>query len=149
MSKFDPNKLSVEFRNGITATSPILQRKYTLTHSDVTGELFLTLGLQYALDKINSQRDEVLGEWRLTNGQYYYHVYLYIGENIDKNTAAFRYSIFKRELPLALKAIRYGDRRLFAAYPHLDFAPIIVTFMSSYPQYNKSENWGHFLTYKI
>lgn len=149
MSKFQPSKLTVEYRDSVTPTTPILQRRYTLTHSDTTGELFLTLGLQYALDKINPLRDEVLGEWKLTNGQYYYYVYLYIGENIDQNTAAFRYSIFRRELPLALKAIRYGDRRLFTAHPYLDLAPIIVNFMSSYPQYNISENWGRFLDYKI
>ncbi len=40
MSKLNTDKLSVEFRNGVTSTEPILGRRYTLTHSDITAELF-------------------------------------------------------------------------------------------------------------
>lgn len=40
MSKLNPEKLSVEFRDGVTGTEPILGRRYTLTHSDITAELF-------------------------------------------------------------------------------------------------------------
>jgi hypothetical protein len=32
----------------VTAAEPVISRYYTLTHSDVTGELFLTIGKQYA-----------------------------------------------------------------------------------------------------
>ena len=68
MSKFNSERLSVEYRNGVTATEPIIPRHYTLTHSDLTGELFLTIGTQFAWDKVNpDMRDEVLGEWK-TNG---------------------------------------------------------------------------------
>ena len=63
MSKLNPEKLSVEFKDGVTSTEPILGRRYTLTHSDITAELFLTIGLTYAYDKIDAMRDEVLGEW--------------------------------------------------------------------------------------
>lgn len=56
MSKLNPEKLSVEFRDGVTNTEPILGRRYTLTHSDITAELFLTIGLTYAYDKIDAMR---------------------------------------------------------------------------------------------
>ncbi|MFP7300338.1 staygreen family protein [Neobacillus niacini] len=146
MSQFKPEKLSVEFTNGVTAKGPIIQRRYTLTHSDVTGELFLTIGTQYAWDKINpAMRDEVLGEWRFNGNSLLYCVYLYIDQGeYNENTAAKRTEIFRRELPLALTAIRYGDRLLFDTYPLLDHASIIVTFMSSYPHLAKQENWGTF-----
>ena len=49
MSKLNPEKLSVEFRDGVTNTEPILGRRYTLTHSDITAELFLTIGLTLSL----------------------------------------------------------------------------------------------------
>jgi hypothetical protein len=61
MSKLNPEKLSVEFRQGVTPTEPIIPRRYTLTHSDITAELFLTIGSYYAYDKITAMRDEVLG----------------------------------------------------------------------------------------
>jgi hypothetical protein len=145
LSNFIPEKLSVEYMDGITAKEPILQRRYTLTHSDLTGDLFLTIGIQYAWDKINPMRDEVLGEWVLNGNSLYYCVYLYIDQGqYDQNVSAKRIEIFRRELPLALTAIRYGDRFLFDAYPNLDHASIIVNFMSAYPEFARQENWGTF-----
>ena len=136
--------------DGVTATQPVIPRGYTLTHSDLTGELFLTIGKHYAWDKINPLRDEVLGEWK-TNGQaLYYCVYLYIDQGqLNQNASAKRTEIFRRELPLALSAIRYGDRFLFYAYPNLDHASIIVNFMSAYPQFAKQESWGNFRRFSI
>ena len=41
MSKFNSERLSVEYRNGVMATGPIIPRNYTLTHSDFTGGTIL------------------------------------------------------------------------------------------------------------
>ncbi|MED1467086.1 staygreen family protein [Bacillus salipaludis] len=145
MNNFNPEKLSVEYLEGITATGPIIPRSYTLTHSDLTGDLFLTIGIHYAWDKINPMRDEVLGEWKQIGGTFYYCVYLHIDQGqYNQNQAAKRNEIFKRELPLALTAIRYGDRFFFNAYPHLDQAKIIINFMSAHPQFARQECWGTF-----
>ena len=148
MSNFDPEKLSVKYLDGITATGPVIPRCYTLTHSDLTGDLFLTIGNHYAWDQINPMRDEVLGEWKQIGGSFYYFVYLHIDQGqFSKNVAAKRNEIFRRELPLALTAIRNGDRFLFNTYPHLDQASIIINFMSAYPQFARQESWGTFHTY--
>jgi hypothetical protein len=48
LSKFIPEKLSVKYMGGVTATEPIIPMRYTLTHSDLTGNLFLTIGIHYA-----------------------------------------------------------------------------------------------------
>lgn len=149
MSRLNPEKLSVEFRDGVTAVEPIIPRRYTLTHSDITAELFLTIGLTYAYDKINAMRDEVLGEWGTYGKEYVYYAYLYVDGQFGPFAAAIRDKVFRRELPLALEAIRYGDRRLFESHLELDNAPIIVYFMSSIPKYNKVENWGTFSDYHI
>lgn len=149
MSKLNPEKLSVEFREGVTATEPIIPRRYTLTHSDITAELFLTIGLTYAYDKITNMRDEVLGEWVKEREIDLYYVYLQVDGQFGLITSAMRNSVFRRELPLALEAIRYGDAEFFTEHPELDIAPISVFFQSSYPQYNKIENWGVFSDYDI
>lgn len=149
MSRLNPEKLSVEFRDGITATTPIIPRRYTLTHSDITAELFLTIGLRYAYDKINAMRDEVLGEWIRKAERYSFHVYLYVDGEFYPMLTAIRDSVFRRELPLALEAIRYGDRAFFNKHSELDNSPIIVHFMSSNPQFSKVENWGTFSEYTI
>ena len=146
MSKFNPERLTVEYRDGVSTTAPIISRCHTLTHSDFTGELFLTIGTQFAWDKVNTDmRDEVLGVWKMEGERLCYNVYVYIdkGEH-DLSTAIRRNDVFRRELPLALTAIRYGDRFIFDSYPYLDYALIIVTFMSSYPQLFIQESWGTF-----
>lgn len=149
MSSLNPEKLSVEFRQGVTPTEPIIPRRYTLTHSDITAELFLNIGLNYAYDKINAMRDEVLGEWVKVKNQYFYNVYLYVDGQFGPAAAAIRNRVFIRELPLALEAIRYGDNEFFSIHPRLNYVPIIVYFMSTNPEFNRIENWGTFSEYKI
>ena len=124
LSNFNPEKLSVEYIDGVTAAGPVIPRRYTLTHSDLTGELFLTIGIHYAWEKINPLRDEVLGEWRPYGNSLNYCVNLYIDQGeYDLNIAEKRNEIFRRELPLALTAIRYGDRFLFHLYPESRLCP--------------------------
>jgi len=149
MSRLKPEKLSVEFRKGVTATEPIILRRYTLTHSDITANLFLTIGLIYAYDKVNAMRDEVLGEWMKAQDGYLFYVYLYVDGQYGPEVATTRNYIFRRELPLALEAIRYGDKDFFTAHPELNDVPIIVYFSSTDSQYNKIENWGTFSNYDI
>lgn len=149
MSRLNPKKLSVEFREGVTITEPIIPRHYTLTHSDLTAELFLTIGIEYAYDKINAMRDEVLGKWIKNKDRYFYYVYLYVDSQFSTEVTAIRNYIFRRELPLALEAIRYGDNEFFTAHPELNYAPIIIYFMSTNPRFNRIENWGTFSDYDI
>lgn len=148
MSRLNPEKLTVEFREGVTTTEPIIPRLYTLTHSDTTAELFLVIGNEFAYDNITPSRDEVLGEWVNQDEIYYYYVYLQVDGTVD-NSEVFRNIVFRRELPLALEAIRYGDREFFEAHSDLDRAPIIVFFQSENPIYNKIENWGSFSDYGV
>ncbi|MCM3567045.1 staygreen family protein [Neobacillus mesonae] len=145
MSTFYPEKLSVEYMDGAGAAKAVIPRRYTLTHSDLTGELFLNIGRNYAWDKITSLRDEVLAEWKQHGNSFYFCVYLSIDqEPPNLSVSAKRNEIFRRELPLALTAIRYGDRLFFNTYPHLDQASIIIHFTSVYPQFARQENWGTF-----
>ena len=115
MNRLDPEKLFVELRDGVTLTEPIIGRKYTLTHSDITADLFLTIGMQYAFDKISDMRDEVLAQW-VMDGNLYLYVYVYVDGWFDPASPAIREEIFRRELPLALEAIQYGDRYLYYFY---------------------------------
>lgn len=149
MSRLNTEKLSVEFREGVSITQPISPRRYTLTHSDITAELFLTIGVRYAYDKTNAMRDEVLGEWIKTKIGYIYYVYLYVDGQFGPEAAVIRNQIFRRELPLALEAIRYGDKIFFGTHSELNYVPIIVYFMSSIPEFNRVENWGTFSDYNI
>jgi hypothetical protein len=67
---FDAARLRVGFAEGTRPDGPLNPRRYTLTHSDRTGDLFLTIGPDYdqralrAL-QVRLERDEVLGDWVL------------------------------------------------------------------------------------
>ncbi|WP_423406944.1 staygreen family protein [Heyndrickxia sp. MSNUG] len=144
MSKFKPEKLSVKYIPPATDFEPVDSRKYTLTHSDTTGELYLSIGNIYDYQAINyKMRDEVLAEWITVNGEYllYGKAYVSNGE-FDKNLSRIRYMIFKKEMDLALTGIIYGDRGFYRYYPWLLDVPIYVQFASVYPEFSELVYYG-------
>jgi len=145
MSNFDPQKLSVNLIPPATRSQPIVGRKYTLTHSDITAELFLDIGIVYNYDAINqTMRDEVLAEWNQDNQgllKLIGEVYVSGGE-FDENISSIRFNIFKKEMDTALKGIVYGDLPFYTNYPDLLDAPIFINFESIYPQYRKVFYYG-------
>jgi hypothetical protein len=144
MTEFNPEKLHVTFEPPTTSFSPIQGRKYTLTHSDETGELFLAVGKRYDLDAIDQKlRDEVLAEWKTRNGEYVLmgKVHISTGE-FDEKLAKIRYMIFKKEMNLALTGMVYGDREFYVHNPWLLDSPILVHFESVYPEFNEVLYFG-------
>jgi hypothetical protein len=124
-----------------------MPRCYTLTHSDTTGDLFLTIGPDFDRAQISGlytrlMRDEVLAEWREDEDGSSLHVYCHVSGGLVLGTAGWRYAIFRRELPLVLEAFRYGDRQLFDTHPELDRAPIRIHFRSRRRRYRRRERWG-------
>lgn len=142
MPRLDPSKLTTRLWD-VTPTEPIIPRKYTLTHSDETAQLFLSIGREFAYDEITAMRDEVLAEWHLTMNGYMLCGFIQIDlVPTNKLQSVSRFSIFKRELPLALQAMRYGDRQLFEQYPFLDYSDIYIHYSSMYPELSGCEYWG-------
>jgi len=142
-----PEKLHVRFTRGVTQEGPVTPRCYTLTHSDRTGELFLTVGSEYDMKQISGlyarlMRDEVLAEWREDKDGPALHVTCHVSGGLVLGTAALRDFFFRKELPLALEALRYGDRKFFEAHPEMDRAPILVHFRSSRRRYHRLERRG-------
>ncbi len=132
----------VEYRDNVTATSPLEKRTYTMTHSDETGDLFVTIGLHYATDKVSPMRDEVYLLWQKIEGKdLLYGEVLIDGDGLQGN-AAIRNNIFKKEMPLALQAIYTADEPLFEKYPHLKDTPVLINFKASDPTYNKLYSYG-------
>jgi hypothetical protein len=154
MSRLIPGKLHVTFARPTTADALVLPRRYTLTHSDATGDLFLTIGQDYDRRQISGiytrlMRDEVLAEWRRDEEVVALHVYCHVSGGLVFGSAAMRDSIFRRELPLVLEAFRYGDRALFQAAPGMERWPIWVHFVSDIGRYNRVERWGTPADYRI
>jgi len=141
---FNAAKLSTKYLPFTTEYLPVDGRKYTLTHSDVTGELFLSIGNHYDLPAINLKiRDEVLAKWASQNRQFIFQGKVYVsGGEFDERSSMQRFMIFQREMKLALTAIFYGDRRFFSFYPRLLDSSIFIYFESIFPQYNQVLYYG-------
>jgi len=145
MSRLKPEKLNVHFHNSQSPNDLIFPRRYTLTHSDRTGDLFLTIGLDYDYEQIKGwytrlMRDEVLAELVEDKDSYVLHVYCEVSRGVG--TRRFREAIFRRELSLVLEAIRYGDRELFKNKPELDASQVLIHFCTKKPEKDLVENWG-------
>ena len=147
MSRLRPEKLHVKYENDTVPDAFHLPRRYTLTHSDATGDLFLTVGKEYDQEAIRGfytrlMRDEVLAEWLDGESGLELHLYCHVSGGFVFGTAGFRFNIFRRELPLVLEAICYGERALFTNQPPLKSAPILVHFHAKQKRYNHVESWG-------
>lgn len=146
MSRLNPAKLHVTLAAGSAPEGPLFPRRYTLTHSDQTGDLFLTIAPEVNQKQLAGwytrlMRDEVTAEWRSDVEGPALHVFCHVSGGVAFGSAAMRDGIFRRELPLVLEAFRFGDNALFAARPELDQSPIWVHFESTDPRYDKTEYW--------
>lgn len=153
MSELNPTKLSTTFMHGVSEKDPIIPRAYTLTHSDATGDLFLSIGQVYNRPQISGwytrlMRDEVLAEWQFEN-EPSFHVHCHVSGGILLGSASWRYSIFCQHMRMVLEAFRYGDIKLFKAHPNLDQAKIWVHFHSKNTRFNSIEDWGRFKDYRL
>ena len=153
MQRLNPDKLHVSYLPGVTPEQLIVPRRYTLTHSDITGELFLSIGSDYDTKQISRlytrlMRDEVLAELSDDDDSLAFKVYCHVSGGFVVGTAKWRYNIFRSELPLVLEAIRYGDRYIFEQQPNLDTVPVLIKFKSKDSRFNKVEEWGTMFEYK-
>lgn len=145
MPDFDPQKLFVNLIPPATSSQPLKGRKYTLTHSDITAELFLDIGYVYNYQSINPQmRDEVIAEWiRDSQGHFKLVGQAYIdGGEFSQKVADIRFKVFNKEMATALKGMIYGDRVFYEHYPFLLDSPIFIRYVSSYPQYRQIAYYG-------
>ena len=130
----DASKLHVTFTEGTRPDGPLTPRRYTLTHSDLTGDLFLTIGPDYDHDALRAlqvrlERDEVLGEWMLGVDGPRLDLQMTAQGGIPLfGTRTMRCNIFRRYRPMVLEALRYGDGVFAEAHPELDDAPVVARF---------------------
>lgn len=151
MFEFIPEKLFLELQDEGYYDNNFIPRRYTLTHSDDTGQLFLMVGNDFDYSKVNENHDEVLAEWVMDDDKYILKVYVDVDGNADLTQVVERDRIFREELPLALKAIVYGDSTFLDKHEFLKDSLIVINFKSRLPEYNKVENWGTIkdFTYKL
>jgi hypothetical protein len=152
MSTLNPEKLQVKFIGDADPEKPANPRRYTLTHSDTTGDLFLSIGTDYDYKAISGlytriMRDEVVAELlEKTNGPEL-HVYCHVSGGLVLGGAKWRYEIFQRHMRQVLQAFRYGDDVFYTSNPSYDSAKVKIHFRSTNSRFNLVENWGSLIDY--
>ena len=146
MSQLKPEKLHVTFDNTLNHSETIFPRCYTLTHSDRTGDLFLTVGQAYNEEQISDwytrlMRDEVMAEWE-DGDPPSLHLHCHVSGGLVLGPARWRARIFRQHLPLVLEALCYGDREFICANPSMHQAPIVVHFHARQKALEGVEEWG-------
>lgn len=146
---FNPDNLETTFIEPVTPYNPIENRKYTLTHSDDTKMLFLTVANKYNYEEINQKlRDELLGTWKKHENSYALIFYAYVGEENILNSLV-KYKSFKYHMELAIKAVMFGDREFLKKNPDLMNCPVFVKFDSSISSFDNYEFYGFVKDYVL
>ncbi|MPM06694.1 hypothetical protein SDC9_52997 [bioreactor metagenome] len=148
MRELNPQKVFVQYRGEINPYEPIMLRKYTITHSDLGGELFVFVAENYAEDQITKMRDEVRVSFEHAEKGYQLIGEVLVDGKDVKGNAYIRNKIFYSEMPTALQALRQGDRFLFHKDPALDSTPVFIHFISGSPTYDKTYDFGVIGNYK-
>lgn len=148
MKELNPEKIFVQYRDIINPDYPIIDRKYTITHSDTTGDLFVFVSEDFAEDQVTEMRDEVKISWSVSKEIIALTGSVIVDGTDIKGNADIRNKIFYNEMPTALQALRKGDRFLFNKYPNLDMTQVFICFISDKPEYNKIYDFGVIGTYK-
>jgi hypothetical protein len=154
MSTLNPKKLNVKFIGDADPEKPANPRRYTLTHSDTTGDLFLSIGTDYDYKAISGfytriMRDEVVAELLEKPNGPELCVYCHVSGGLVLGGAKWRYEIFQRHMRQVLQAMRYGDDVFFTTNPSYASAKVKVHFQSNKSRYNLVENWGILNDYVI
>jgi len=152
MPEFDPSKLHVTFDSGLAQQSSLMMRRYTLTHSDATGDLFLMIALNYDFERLSNwyvrwMRDEVLGNWENPD-QPGLNIHCHVSGGFVFGGAKMRLAIFRHHLRMALEAIIYGDME-FMKFNNLLNAPVIVHFHARQKKCDMVEEWGKVRDYLL
>jgi hypothetical protein len=142
MKELNPQKVFVQYRDIMEPNEPVQDRKYTITHSDITAELFVFIAIDYAEDQVTDMHDEVRVAWEENkSGLVLMGTVVVDGKDV-KGNAKIRNKVFYNEMPTALQALRQADRFLFNKYPELDNSTVFIHFISNNPAYDKTYNFG-------
>ncbi|MEA5084393.1 MAG: staygreen family protein [Lachnospiraceae bacterium] len=142
MKVLNPQKVFVQYRDALTPYNPIISRKYTITHSDTTAELFVFISNNFAEDKITNLRDEVRVAWQQNKTKLVLMGSVLVDGTGVVGKPEIRNKIFYNEMPTALQALRQADRFLFHENPTLNSTPILIHFISSNNSYDKVYSFG-------
>lgn len=131
------NKLSIKIIPPATILHPLQNRKYRLTHSEVTGTWFVSIGTHFSdITSKNGLYDVIQAEWTTKMGEY-----ILLGKinmksvECEDKLAQVRYMIYQKDLPKLIALIVEADKQFLSYHPLLLDAPIHIEFDAARPEF--------------
>ena len=129
-----------EYKGSVDEFEPVDHRRYTFLKKEDGDKL--VVALKFDSRNTDTARNEVLGEWAVSDNKYvlYFHVNIDFDESIQ--SVAVRNSIARNGLAESIKRILTIDKKLLENKKELFKSSIIIYFKCALPYYNRLENWG-------
>lgn len=129
-----------EYKGSVNQTEPINHRRYTFLPKEEVDKL--VVGLRFDSRNTDSNRNEILGQWAISDDRYvlYFHINIEFDENAQ--SIAVRDSIIRNSLADSIKKVLKAETKLLESKEELFKSPVIVYFKCALPYYNRVENWG-------
>ncbi|MBE6183358.1 staygreen family protein [Heyndrickxia ginsengihumi] len=133
------NQTSITMIPPVTAYFPLQGRKYTATYSDITGDIYVSVGNRFTINPTNiNSYDCLKAEWKTYLGEYALSCTIDLHcEEHEKTLARVKYLIYKKELPNLLAVMLESDKPFLHYYPLLLDAPIKVEMTSNFPEFRQ------------
>ncbi len=153
MNRLNLDQLRLNFLPGLAPVSVTSPRRYTITHTLTSDQIILSVGPEYdrqALDHWWNGLAQLtlVANWHYGSEGWALHLHCHVSGGLALGPASWRDRYFQHILPLAIQAIRAGDRQLFQALPQLDQSPILVQFHARQSRYHRLERWGRIGDYR-
>nr|WP_083489307.1 staygreen family protein [Heyndrickxia shackletonii] len=144
VSEWTSETLSVNIAPPATVFHPLEGRKYTLSQSEYTGKLFLSISNQFSKQTNDLDVSEILqAEWITLMGEYALNGNISMnGSESDRRLTQVRCMIFQKELPELIRMLVIADNQFFNNYPLLLDAPIIIHFNTDIPEFSGTFQLG-------
>ncbi|CZR99045.1 MULTISPECIES: staygreen family protein [unclassified Clostridioides] len=150
MINLNATNLNVNMVYPVSATEPIRFRRYTVSYSENTNDIYLTIATYFDTLSLGTVSiDKVYGQWAWVVGDIYdLNLFVFVG-NYPYEIARNRYDAFVRVLPIAITSIINGDRLFLVSNSCLLNSKITVRFISSHPTLNRTVDYGSIRTFVL
>ncbi|MGL5635200.1 MAG: staygreen family protein [Sarcina sp.] len=129
-----------QYKGSVNKFEPIAHRRYTFLEKENADNL--VVALRYDSRNSDSYRNEVLGEWAITDGNYTLYFHINVQADANSQCVAVRNAMIRSSLPEKIKKIIRADINLINEHEYLKDSAVIIYFKSANAYYNKVEQWG-------
>lgn len=134
-----------QYKGSVNKFEPIAHRRYTFLEKENIDNL--VVALRYDSRNSDSYRNEILGEWAITDGSYTLYFHINVQADANSQSVAVRNAMIRSSLPEKIRKIIRADVDFINKNEYLKKSAVIIYFKSTNSYYNRVEQWGNITDY--